>query len=111
RPSTRSSSTAAPPPHSPSPSLHDALPISTTGAGGGSTSGTVTVADTVPAGLTPTAATGSGWSCGISGQVATCTRSDALAASRCRSEEHTSELQSPYDLVCRLPLEKKNSPT
>src|SRR5437867_5292781 len=30
-----------------------------------------------------------------------------------RSEEHTSELQSPYDLVCRLLLEKKknmNSP-
>src|SRR5438094_7705363 len=26
-----------------------------------------------------------------------------------RSEEHTSELQSPYDLVCRLLLEKKNS--
>src|SRR5207248_6694686 len=25
-----------------------------------------------------------------------------------RSEEHTSELQSPYDLVCRLLLEKKN---
>src|SRR5437867_8007513 len=24
-----------------------------------------------------------------------------------RSEEHTSELQSPYDLVCRLQLEKK----
>src|SRR5207248_9847424 len=24
-----------------------------------------------------------------------------------RSEEHTSELQSPYDLVCRLLLEKK----
>src|SRR5437867_6099120 len=31
-----------------------------------------------------------------------------------RSEEHTSELQSPYDLVCRLLLEKKkkiNMPT
>src|SRR5438094_5833853 len=28
-----------------------------------------------------------------------------------RSEEHTSELQSPYDLVCRLLLEKKKSPT
>src|SRR5207248_3776198 len=28
-------------------------------------------------------------------------------ASRSRSEEHTSELQSPYDLVCRLLLEKK----
>src|SRR5437867_9514752 len=26
---------------------------------------------------------------------------------RGRSEEHTSELQSPYDLVCRLLLEKK----
>src|SRR5437867_13155822 len=26
---------------------------------------------------------------------------------RPRSEEHTSELQSPYDLVCRLLLEKK----
>src|SRR5437867_8549707 len=25
-----------------------------------------------------------------------------------RSEEHTSELQSPYDLVCRHTLEKKN---
>src|SRR5207248_11082227 len=34
------------------------------------------------------------------------------ASGRCghratRSEEHTSELQSPYDLVCRLLLEKK----
>src|SRR5207248_5021466 len=27
-----------------------------------------------------------------------------------RSEEHTSELQSPYDLVCRLLLDKKNPP-
>src|SRR6266705_291258 len=27
----------------------------------------------------------------------------------CRSEEHTSELQSPYDLVCRLLLEKKQN--
>src|SRR5206468_12590772 len=46
-------------------------------------------------------------------------RSDALAAQRCgvenavvveldvRSEEHTSELQSRSDLVCRLLLEKK----
>src|SRR5438094_5239877 len=28
---------------------------------------------------------------------------------RPRSEEHTSELQSPYDLVCRLLLEKKTA--
>src|SRR5256885_10453090 len=27
----------------------------------------------------------------------------------CRSEEHTSELQSPCNLVCRLLLEKKKS--
>src|SRR5256885_3762579 len=29
-------------------------------------------------------------------------------SSRARSEEHTSELQSPCNLVCRLLLEKKN---
>src|SRR5207249_9302885 len=28
---------------------------------------------------------------------------------RCRSEEHTSELQSRFDLVCRLLLEKKKT--
>src|SRR5437867_4685745 len=28
-----------------------------------------------------------------------------------RSEEHTSELQSPYDLVCRLLLETKHMPS
>src|SRR5437867_13413745 len=34
---------------------------------------------------------------------------DASSADRVpKSEEHTSELQSPYDLVCRLLLEKKN---
>src|SRR5207248_9451809 len=32
------------------------------------------------------------------------------AGARPRSEEHTSELQSPYDLVCRLLLEKKKGP-
>src|SRR5437867_9530914 len=32
---------------------------------------------------------------------------DAKARGMDRSEEHTSELQSPYDLVCRLLLEKK----
>src|SRR5258708_31502580 len=30
---------------------------------------------------------------------------------RCRSEEHTSELQSPDHLVCRLLLEKKKKKT
>src|SRR5207248_6924822 len=31
---------------------------------------------------------------------------DFAQAMQARSEEHTSELQSPYDLVCRLLLEK-----
>src|SRR5258708_30252622 len=31
-----------------------------------------------------------------------------LKSNFCRSEEHTSELQSPDHLVCRLLLEKKN---
>src|SRR5256885_2811415 len=33
----------------------------------------------------------------------------ATKAARDRSEEHTSELQSPCNLVCRLLLEKKNT--
>src|SRR5437867_7224821 len=32
-----------------------------------------------------------------------------MQRNRQRSEEHTSELQSPYDLVCRLLLEKKKN--
>jgi uncharacterized repeat protein (TIGR01451 family) len=49
-------------------------------SGNVATSGVVTMLDTLPAGLTPTAATGTGWTCGIVGQVVTCTRSDALAS-------------------------------
>src|SRR5256885_3799506 len=37
-------------------------------------------------------------------QIAACARGDLAS----RSEEHTSELQSPCNLVCRLLLEKKN---
>jgi uncharacterized repeat protein (TIGR01451 family) len=57
--------------------------ITVTNSGAGATSGTVTVTDTLPAGLTPTAPNGvvNGWTCGIAGQTVTCTRSDALAAS------------------------------
>src|SRR5438309_5780171 len=35
-------------------------------------------------------------------------RPDAFGICSCRSEEHTSELQSQFHLVCRLLLEKKN---
>lgn len=54
--------------------------LTATNSGTDVTTGTVTVSDTLPTGLTPTAATGTGWTCTISGQVVTCTRSDALAA-------------------------------
>src|SRR5260370_29804697 len=44
---------------------------------------------------------------GISGVVCRLRRAQSLP----RSEEHTSELQSHLNLVCRLLLEKKNKPT
>src|SRR5256885_9744671 len=62
-------------------SLHDALPISSASLG-----------VPMPVG-TPNAALGS--------------RFNHLQISLNRSEEHTSELQSPCNLVCRLLLEKK----
>src|SRR5438876_7337456 len=38
-------------------------------------------------------------------------RKDGHAYSWVRSEEHTSELQSPVHIVCRLLLEKKKKPS
>src|SRR5438876_4621141 len=37
--------------------------------------------------------------------------SDSMTSASARSEEHTSELQSPVHLVCRLLLEKKKKRT
>src|SRR6185369_6064471 len=54
-----------------------ALTVSNT-AGSGPTSGTVTVADTLPTGLTATALSGTGWTCTVAS--VSCTRSDVLAA-------------------------------
>jgi uncharacterized repeat protein (TIGR01451 family) len=52
--------------------------ITATNSGSSPTSGTVTVTDTLPAGLSATAISGTGWSCVLG--TLTCTRSDALAA-------------------------------
>lgn len=49
-----------------------------TNSGAGPTAGTVTVTDTLPAGLTATALGGAGWNCTLA--TLTCTRSDVLAA-------------------------------
>jgi uncharacterized repeat protein (TIGR01451 family) len=46
----------------------------------GATTGLVTMDDTLPIGISPTSASGTGWSCSISSQTVSCTRSDALAA-------------------------------
>jgi hypothetical protein len=48
-------------------------------AGGAATSATVSVVDTLPAGLTAASLAGNGWSCNLG--TLTCTRSDALAVS------------------------------
>jgi uncharacterized repeat protein (TIGR01451 family) len=55
-----------------------AYTITVSNAGHGPTSGTVTVVDTLPAGLKATAIAGTGWSCTLASL--TCTRADALAA-------------------------------
>jgi uncharacterized repeat protein (TIGR01451 family) len=52
--------------------------ISVANVGGGPTSGTVTVTDSLPAGLTATAIGGTGWTCALGTLI--CTRADALPA-------------------------------
>ncbi|HWR36802.1 MAG TPA: hypothetical protein VN622_13110 [Clostridia bacterium] len=56
----------------------DAYAIIVTNAGQANTSGAVTVIDTLPAGLTATAISGTGWTCTLSSL--SCTRTDALVA-------------------------------
>ena len=52
--------------------------ITATNSGSAATTGTVTVTDTLPASLTATAISGTGWACVLA--TRTCTRNDALAA-------------------------------
>jgi subtilisin-like proprotein convertase family protein len=52
--------------------------ITVTNSGTADTTGTVTVSDTLPAGLTATAIAGTGWNCNLA--TLTCTRSDVLAS-------------------------------
>src|SRR5438552_18896941 len=74
-------------------SLHDALPISWSVSGAPWAAHTTGPRNWPPACRSTTAGT-SGCSCSFCGSGG-------------RSEEHTSELQSPDHLVCRLLLEKK----
>ena len=54
--------------------------ITASNVGGGASSGTVTVIDTLPAGLAATAIGGTGWSCTLA--TLTCTRADALLSNQ-----------------------------
>ena len=54
--------------------------VTVSNLGTAATSGTITVSDTLPAGLTYSSASGAGWSCGAVGQVVTCTSSTVIAA-------------------------------
>src|SRR5438876_2350817 len=76
-------------------SLHDALPISSSRAR--TSRWRASWRATAPS---PSTTPGS-----TSSRSRPCTR--AMKCSPSRSEEHTSELQSPVHLVCRLLLEKK----
>src|SRR2546430_12687952 len=76
-------------------SLHDALPISRARAAPGPSGGPGDPSNAYPR------VVGAGTDSGRSGRRTSRPR-------RSRSEEHTSELQSQSNLVCRLLLEKKN---
>ena len=56
----------------------DTYTLTVTNSGQGPTTDAVTVADTLPPGLTATAVSGTGWSCTLA--TLSCTRSDSLAA-------------------------------
>ena len=55
------------------------IPVSNVSALG-ATAGVVIMNDTLPIGLTPIGASGTGWSCSVSGQTVSCTTSNPLAA-------------------------------
>src|SRR5437868_4986118 len=79
---------APPPSHIYTLSLHDALPIS---------------AATCPPPCSGTTSTSNPYF-----SNSRRSKNTGWMSRSCRSEEHTSELQSRFDLVCRLLLEKKN---
>jgi uncharacterized repeat protein (TIGR01451 family) len=54
--------------------------ITASNSGGSATSGTVSVIDTLPTGLTYNSASGTGWTCSAAGQTVTCTSTTAIGA-------------------------------
>src|SRR5207248_10858122 len=99
-------STATPPPHIYTLSLHDALPIYRQGRVTSHLSGLIyRTSNFVEAGIRPVFVF-DGEPPRLKARTLEA-RGEVKRRAERRSEEHTSELQSPYDLVCRLLLEKK----
>src|SRR5699024_12612502 len=104
-------STPDPPPRTPPLPLHDALPISmNTSTASGAASGTPAMCSTMKASTPSTNAmitVPRAYPENVYQLTppATIHFSRILPGSWLRSEEHTSELQSRFDLVCRLLLE------
>src|SRR5699024_11583893 len=95
-----------PPPDAPPLSLHDALPISSRSRPRScSPPARWTRRASASSPSSTRAAPPSG--CRATSPSAGCTRPTSPTTKPSRSEEHTSELQSRFDLVCRLLLEKK----
>ena len=59
----------------------DRFTITVTNTGPVTSGGTVTVTDTLPSGLTATAATGTNWSCTVGNPTTTCTSTDSITPS------------------------------
>src|SRR5207248_10669771 len=100
--------TPAPPQLSPL-SLHDALPISKSISLDGRRFGIACGQIDIGNAATEMTAQMSHGMPQADGSLAPEPTFDARHVADARSEEHTSELQSPYDLVCRLLLEKKKT--
>src|SRR5207248_11306543 len=102
-------STDPPLPRTDTLSLHDALPISPTIAGIPPARVTITGREAAMPSMAARPRASSDSAGTTTTEAAARMSSTSLRRPR-RSEEHTSELQSPYDLVCRLLLEKKKTP-
>ncbi|MBI1742083.1 DUF11 domain-containing protein [Candidatus Acetothermia bacterium] len=61
--------------------INGTFTLAVTNVGSASTTGTITLTDTLPTGLGFVSGTGTNWSCGASGQIITCTNSGPLAPS------------------------------
>src|SRR5699024_11646693 len=93
------------PPHPPRPPLFPYTTLFRSPSGGTILTVTAGTSDLRPAREAQLTATYLGRRCDLIADVGVAGLHRVLA--RLRSEEHTSELQSRFDLVCRLLLEKK----